>query len=346
MKKLLLVSVSALFAAAPMLAHADPTHYTAGEGVSVPTTSVVAPYALAESAQGDTTNVVTASYVKGAYNDAIKAINNVASANATDAGNGLTKSNGTFSANLTNNGGLQLDGTTDGSKTLGVNVDGETIKKDSSTGALNVQYDNSTIVKDATSKNLKVGTITNDNITDGSINQAKINGLGDALAAKQIQLKDGSAANANNVSNVVQTTVRSAADITTAGVGDTTLVSEKAVRTAIDNATSANGGMVTLNGTQILTNKTIDADDNTISDLMVSDFKANVVNTTVNRTANALDSKLVTEKAVATAIDSSTVTVTAYTQWGQTSDPTEITGVTFNPGTAATGTNTAPTSRS
>ena len=57
----------------------------------------------------------------------------------TTAGNGLTKSGSTVSASLTDKGGLQLDGETDGSKTIGVKVDGSTIVKDSTSGALKVK---------------------------------------------------------------------------------------------------------------------------------------------------------------------------------------------------------------
>lgn len=80
---------------------------------------------------------------------------------------------------------------------------------------------------------------------------------------------------------------------------DTSLPTEKAVRSAITTATT---NMVTTTGTQTLTNKTIDADDNTIQDLAVANFKTGVVQTTVRASASALDTCLATEKAIATAI--------------------------------------------
>jgi len=52
-----------------------PAHVNSGAVVA----TASAPYAIATPETGDTTNVVSASYVKGAYNDAIAAINNVAS---------------------------------------------------------------------------------------------------------------------------------------------------------------------------------------------------------------------------------------------------------------------------
>ncbi|MBR3148312.1 MAG: hypothetical protein IKF41_03150 [Alphaproteobacteria bacterium] len=55
------------------------------------------------------------------------------------AGNGLTKSGTTVSADLTDKGGLEFAGTTDGSKTISVKVDGTTIEKNTTTGALQVK---------------------------------------------------------------------------------------------------------------------------------------------------------------------------------------------------------------
>ena len=72
----------------------------------------------------------------------------------------------------------------------------------------------------------------------------------------------------------------------------------------IDNTESTD--LVKLNATQTLTNKTIDADDNTIQDLAVSNFKSGVVRTStdgIRATASASDTALVTEKAIASAFD-------------------------------------------
>lgn len=67
--------------------------------------------------------------------------------------------------------------------------------------------------------------------------------------------------------------------------------------------------IVRLNATQVLTNKTIDADNNTISNLEVDNFKAGVVQTTVRDSGTATDTTLVTEKAVASAIEGTVFTV-------------------------------------
>jgi len=49
-----------------------------GQGETPVVATASAPYATAGTETGDTTNVVSASYVKGAYNDAIAAVNKVA----------------------------------------------------------------------------------------------------------------------------------------------------------------------------------------------------------------------------------------------------------------------------
>lgn len=70
----------------------------------------------------------------------------------------------------------------------------------------------------------------------------------------------------------------------------------------IDNTEGSD--IVRLNATQTLTNKTIDADDNTISDLTTSNFKSGVIQTTVRaETFSPSDSAIPTEKATRTAID-------------------------------------------
>ena len=86
----------------------------------------------------------------------------------------------------------------------------------------------------------------------------------------------------------------------TTGTAETLAVNPKQVTSAIAAATD---GMVTETGAQTLTNKTIDADDNTISDLTTANFKAGVVTGTLAGTATAATTVLASEKAVADAID-------------------------------------------
>ena len=71
----------------------------------------------------------------------------------------------------------------------------------------------------------------------------------------------------------------------------------------IDNTEGTD--IVRLNATQTVTNKTIDADDNTILNLEVDNFKSGVVRTStdgIRAVASASDTALVTEKAVASAL--------------------------------------------
>ena len=104
-------------------------------------------------------------------------------------------------------------------------------------------------------------------------------------------------ATANFKSGVIVTTVAAAAT-----AADTSIPTEKAVRTLVDGAVD---GMVTLNGTQTLTNKTIDGDDNTIQDLGIGVFKSGVVvnsTTGIAAPSSASDSKIATEKAISTKL--------------------------------------------
>lgn len=81
--------------------------------------------------------------------------------------------------------------------------------------------------------------------------------------------------------------------------------------TKIDNTESTD--IVKLDATQTLTNKTIDADDNTISDLTTTNFKSGTVATSVAAASTAVDTKLPSEKAVRTELDKKQDLVTSAT---------------------------------
>lgn len=74
----------------------------------------------------------------------------------------------------------------------------------------------------------------------------------------------------------------------------------------IDNTEASD--IVRLTATQTLTNKTIDADNNTISDLTTSNFKSGTIVTTVGATGS--DSAIPTEQAVREAISATKATFT------------------------------------
>lgn len=91
----------------------------------------------------------------------------------------------------------------------------------------------------------------------------------------------------------------------------------------IDNTESSD--IVRLASTQTLTNKTIDADDNTISDLTTSNLKSGVLQTTVRASSSATDTSIASEKAVRTELDKkANLASPAFT--GTPTAPTAATG--------------------
>lgn len=79
----------------------------------------------------------------------------------------------------------------------------------------------------------------------------------------------------------------------------------------IDNTEGSD--IVRLNATQTLTNKTIDADDNTISELELDNFKSGVVRTStdgIRAVSSASDTSFATEKAIANALAARVITAT------------------------------------
>ena len=80
------------------------------------------------------------------------------------------------------------------------------------------------------------------------------------------------------------------------GTGIDTTGSENTISFAIDST------VVTLTGVQVLTNKTIDADDNTISNLEVDNLKSGVLDTDLNA-VSASDDTLASAKAIKTYVD-------------------------------------------
>ena len=153
--------------------------------------------------------------------------------------------------------------------------------------------------------------ITEDVAADGEITSAKVQKIDNTEASDIVRL-DASQTLTNKTISAVDNTIvdLATANFTasalatsisdTATASDTKLATEKAVADALVDATD---GMVTVDGVQTLTNKTIDADDNTILDLETDNFKSGVITTVVADASSASDTKLPSEKAVADAID-------------------------------------------
>lgn len=91
----------------------------------------------------------------------------------------------------------------------------------------------------------------------------------------------------------------------------------------IDNTEGSD--IVRLNATQTLTNKTIDADDNTIQDLATSNFKSGVIVTSVGSTG--ADTSIPTEKAVRSAISTATTDMAKVMRWANGTALTPSSGV-------------------
>ena len=168
--------------------------------------------------------------------------------------------------------------------------------------------------------------INEDVATGGTITSAKVEKIDNTESADIVRLNATQTvtnktinADNNTVTNLETDNFKSGVIVKTVGAtgSDTAIPTEKAVRSAINTSTS---GMVTLDGAQTLTNKTLDADDNTIKDLTVSNLKSGVLQTTVRASSSATDTTIVSEKAVAKAVEALphkyTTTNPALTQTG------------------------------
>ena len=172
MKKLLNISVIAALAVLPMAANAatgdivtvaTPATATSQNQTDNNVTATTAPkYALAVEAATDATNVATASYVKGAYNQAMKAINKV-SETANSAVKGV-QVNGTD---------LQLDANGKANVTVAEGATNGTVAVNGSDVAV---HGLGTAAYSATTDYISstAGSVQTANIGDGQVTKAKL----------------------------------------------------------------------------------------------------------------------------------------------------------------------------
>lgn len=331
MNKLLGVSIAALLAVTPMLANA------AGETPTAATTTGAGsePYLGVAITDGEGAHVASTKYVKGAYNAAIGAVNAVSAAKQNKLMNGsgegavaidsVVKTSiaaGTQEAPTSNTALVTEKAVRDAI----TNAGGQTAEQvedaiDAAAGAGLATNNSGKLSVSLTSNGGLVMSDNTDNATVGISTDGTTVGL---TAGGALEVKDGSASTglttAKLKNGVLQTSVRATTtaniDQDTAYQGNATLVSEKAVATALEALPAA---------TQTLTNKTIDATANTISNIGTGNIAAATLVTSAEglgadagETGAATDTELPTAAAVRAAITAATTTAGMATQTGVT----------------------------
>ena len=252
MKKVLNISVIAALAILPMAANAavgdivdtEPTNIanvpeaqkavqteqnvTAGDGPK---------YALALEGANDG-NVATAGYVKGAYNAAIRAINKVSetASGALTAGGAATLTNKAIDANGEGNSitNLETDNFNSAALATSIRTDGNAVDTKLVTENAVATAINGMVTE------TKTQTLTNKTISGGTVQNATISGAtitGGTIDADSTEISNLEADNFK-AGTVVNSTTGIAADINNAG--DDKLVTEKAVRKAINDLSMDN----------------------------------------------------------------------------------------------------------
>jgi len=315
MKKLLSVSIMAMLAVSPMMAHADPVSNTygpagyTGEAANTPKagTGVAAPFATEAIDTADQAGVASAAYVKGAYNAAIRAVNTVAAdvATAKAVTDGIentikTKINAAAGNGLsTNNNGV-----------LSVNT-AETVA-DGGTGYVTSDllydqgYQNATQVGNAIDTKLtdyKVKDVANDGgiEKDASGNISLTSAVQASLGKAESALQTDSALNGANLTNDTvafgklngAAYVDSTEAISTSTANDTTLATSKAVKDYVD---ASNTSAISAAATDATTK--------------ANAAQAAAISAAATETQNGV------VNSINRATYSTTVTVPMYTAWG------------------------------
>ena len=221
-------------------------------------------------------------------------------------GGGVTANN--FSSSGVNIDGGAIDGITLGTNSAvtqavidNVNIDGSTIGHTSDTDLMTVSSGLLTVAGTMAATEVKIGSAAN--ITDVDTDLASVSGSDDTIAsAKAIKAYVDAQLTASDLDFQADSGGALAVDLDsqaltlTGGTGIDTSGSGQTVTFAID-ATVA-----TLAGSQALTNKTIDVDNNTLSNVEVDNLKSGVLDTDISSVSSS-DDTLASAKAIKTYVD-------------------------------------------
>ena len=221
-------------------------------------------------------------------------------------GGGVTANN--FSSTSVNIDGGAVDGVTLGTNSAvtqavidNVNIDGSTIGHTSDTDLMTVSSGLLTVAGTMAATEVKIGSAAN--ITDVDTDLASVSGSDDTVAsAKAIKAYVDAQLTASDLDFQADSGGALAVDLDsqaltlTGGTGIDTSGSGQTVTFAID-ATVA-----TLAGSQALTNKTIDVDNNTLSNVEVDNLKSGVLDTDISSVSSS-DDTLASAKAIKTYVD-------------------------------------------
>ena len=220
---------------------------------------------------------------------------------------------GGVTANDFSSSGVNIDGGAIDAVTLGtnsavtqavidnVNIDGSTIGHTTDTDLMTVSSGLLTVAGTMAATEVKIGSAAN--ITDVDTDLASVSGSDDTVAsAKAIKAYVDAQLTASDLDFQADSGGALAVDLDsqaltlTGGTGIDTSGSGQTVTFAID-ATVA-----TLAGSQALTNKTIDVDNNTLSNVEVDNLKSGVLDTDISSVSSS-DDTLASAKAIKTYVD-------------------------------------------
>ena len=177
-------------------------------------------------------------------------------------------------------GAIQIDSGTDGTSITIADTDKFLIDDNGTTKYVNASQ---------ISTYISTGQVTFSNTGTFTNKTFDANGTGNSISNLEV---------ADFASGVVDT------DIASVSSSDDTLASAKAIKAYVDAQANVTG-TVTLNGTQTVTNKTIDADNNTLSNIEVDNLKSGVLDTDISSVSGS-DDTLASAKAIKTYVDSQT----------------------------------------